>query len=68
MTTVIVKIPDKKTSRFVNYFKKHRLKLRILKSKEDDDLMAKWIDEGMKSEEVTEEEIFDVLRKNGVKI
>ena len=68
MTTVIVKIPDKKASMFANYFKKHRLKTRIVKSKEDENMMAKWIDEGMKSGAATEKEVMEILRKNGVKI
>ncbi|HLG35040.1 MAG TPA: hypothetical protein VI757_09185 [Bacteroidia bacterium] len=68
MTTVIVKIPDKKASMFASYFKKHRLKTRILKSKEDEDMMAKWIDEGMKSGEVSEKNVLEILKKNGVKI
>lgn len=53
---------------FASYFKKHRLKTRILKSKEDEDMMAKWIDEGMKSGEVSEKNVLEILKKNGVKI
>ena len=45
MTTVVLKIPDKKENYFLNLFKKHRLKSRVLREDEDEDLMAKWIDE-----------------------
>ncbi len=65
MTTVIVKIPDGKESLSKEFFKKHHLKTRVLKAKEDEHLIAKWIDEGMKSGEVSEAEIFETLRKNG---
>ncbi len=68
MTTIIVNIPDKKADELMNYFKRYRLRTRIVKAKEDEKLVAKWIDEGMKSGEVSEEEIFEVLKKNGVKI
>jgi len=68
MTTVVLKIPDKKKVYFLNYFKKHRLRMHILRAKEDEDLIAKWIDEGMKSEEVPEEEIFEIFRKHGIKV
>ncbi len=64
MTTVIVKIPEGKESLSKEFFKKHHLKTRILKSKEDEDLIAKWIDEGMKSGEVSEREIFETLKNN----
>ena len=33
------------------------------KAKEDENLIAKWIDEGMKSGEVSEQEIFDTLKR-----
>ncbi len=68
MTTVVLKIPEKKENYFLNLFKKHRLKTRVLEQEEDEDLMAKWIDEGMKSEEVPEEKIFEIFRKHGIKV
>jgi hypothetical protein len=67
MTTVIVNIPEKKEHLFIDFLKKNHLKMQILKSEEDEDLMAKWIDEGLKSPEVSEEIVFETLRKNGVK-
>ncbi len=68
MTTVIVKIPDGKENLSKEFFKKHHLKTRVLKANEDEQLIAKWIDEGMKSGEVSEEKVLETLRKNGVKI
>lgn len=68
MTTVIVKIPDGKGNLSKEFFKKHHLKTRVLKANEDEQLIAKWIDEGMKSGEVSEEKVLETLRKNGVKI
>ncbi|MBW8049808.1 MAG: hypothetical protein FVQ77_05615 [Cytophagales bacterium] len=68
MTTVVLKIPDKKENYFLSLFKKHRLKTRVLEREEDEDLIAQWIDEGMKSEDVSEEEIFEIFRKNGIKV
>ena len=47
MTTVIVKIPDGKENLSKEFFKKHHLKTRVLKANEDEQLIAKWIDEGM---------------------
>ncbi len=68
MKTIIVKIPDKKENYLRNFLKKHRFKSRVLEVEEDEDLMAKWIDEGMKSEEVPEKEIFEIFRKHGIKV
>ncbi len=68
MTTVIVKIPDGKENLSKEFFKKHHLKTRVLKANEDEQLISKWIDEGMKSGEVSEEKVLETLRKNGVKI
>ena len=68
MTTVIVNIPEKKEDLFKSFLKKNQLRMRVLKSKEDEDLMAEWIDEGLKSPEVSEEIVLETLRKNGVKI
>ena len=68
MTTIVLKIPDKKENYFLNLFKKHHLKSHIIEEEEDEDLIAKWIDEGMKSGEVSKEKIYATLRKHGVKI
>ena len=68
MTTVVLRIPEKKEPLFRSFLKKHRLKMRVIERREDEDIIAKWIDEGMKSGEVSEEVIFETLRKNGVNI
>ena len=61
MTTVVLKIPDKKETLFLSFLKKHRLKMRVIEKEEDEGVMAKWIDKGMKSEDASEEEIFAIL-------
>ena len=68
MTTVVLKIPKNKVPIFRSFLKKHHMKIHIIEKKEDEDIMAKWIDEGMKSEEVPEEVVFETLRKNGITI
>ena len=67
MTTIVLKIPDKKENYFLNLFKKHHLKSVILQEEEDEDLMAKWIDEANENEEIPVEKIYQYLRKHGVK-
>jgi hypothetical protein len=69
MKTIIINVPDKDESIILSLLKKFRFKTRVL-SKEDleEEALAKWIDEGMKSEDVPEEEIFDLFRKHGIKI
>ena len=52
----------------MNYFKKHRLKVHVVEDENDEELIAKWIDNGMESGEVSEAVILETLRKNGVKI
>ncbi|MCH8317433.1 MAG: hypothetical protein IIA88_02885 [Bacteroidetes bacterium] len=68
MKTIVVNVPDQKENYFIALFKKHRLKPRVLQKEEDEDLIAKWIDEGMESEDVSEEKIFAIFRKNGIKV
>jgi len=68
MKTVIVNIPDKKENFFMDFFNKHRLKARVVEQEEDETLMAKWIDEGMESEDVPEDEIFEIFRKYGIEV
>ena len=68
MKTIIVNIPDQKENFFIALFKKHHLKPHVLQQEEDEDLIAKWIDEGMESEDVSEEKIFEIFRKHGIKV
>lgn len=66
MKTVIVNIPDKKEKYFLSLIKKNRLRSWVLDDEEDEVLMAKWIDEGMKSGEIPIEKVLEHLRKHGV--
>ncbi len=69
MKTIVINVPDKDESWFVSLFEKLKLKTHVLTEEEKEDIsMAEWIDEGMKSGEVSKETIFATMRKNGVKI
>ena len=68
MKTIIVNIPEKDENFFTTLFKKFHLTSHVVTDEEDEDLIAKWIDEGMKSEDVSKEKIYATLRKHGVKI
>ena len=68
MKTIVVKVPEKKENYVRQFLKRHHLKSQMIEKEEDEALIAKWINEGAKSEEVSEEEVLETLRKNGVKI
>ena len=69
MKTLIVHIPDKDENLILSLFKKFRFKATVLTNEDlEDEALAKWIDEGMRTEDIPEEEIFDLLRKHGIKI
>jgi len=69
MKTIIVNIPEKKESFFLSLLKEFQFRSRVLTDEEREEMaIAKWIDEGMKSEDVSEEVIYQTLRKRGVKI
>ena len=69
MKTIIVSVPEKDENFFMMVLKKFRFTNRVLTDEDlEDDALAKWIDEGMKSEEVPEEEIFKIFRKHGIKV
>lgn len=69
MKTIIVNVPDKDETLFSSLVKKLGFKSRTVKEKEQEEIaLAKWITEGMKSEDVTESTIFSTMRKHGVKI
>ena len=69
MKTVIVNIPDKDEAFFSALLKKFHFKTRFLTSREmEDKALAKRIDAAMKSEDVSEEQIFEVFRKHGIKV
>lgn len=67
MKTIIVTIPDKKENFFYSLMKKFRFKTYRLTDEEmEEEAMAKWIDEGMKSEAVPMQKVLEHLRKHGV--
>ena len=69
MKTVIVNVPEKDEDLFSALLKKLGFKSRVVSEEEKEEAaLAKWIDEGMKSEEVSEETVYATLRKHGVKI
>ena len=67
MKTVIVNIPENKENLLLSFLKKHRMNTHIVDREEDEGKIAKWIDEGMESGDVSEHEIYKTLRKNGAK-
>ena len=69
MKTVIVNVPEKKEDFFLSLLKEFHYKSRVLTEEEKEDFaIAKWINEGLESDDVPEEEVFKTLRKQGVKI
>ena len=69
MKTIIVNVPDRDETLFSALVAKLGFKSRLVsKDEKEDHALAKWIDEGMESEEVSEKTVFSTLRKHGVKI
>ena len=69
MKTIIVNIPEKKEDFFLSLLKEFKFKSKVLTQDEKEDIaISKWINEGLKSEDVSEEVIFSTLRKHGVKV
>lgn len=69
MKTVIVNVPAKDENLFNALLKKLGFKSRVVSEDEKEETaLAKWIDEGMESEDVSEETVFATLRKHGVKV
>ena len=69
MKTVIVNIPEKKEHFFLTLLKEFRFKSRVLTAEEKEEMaIARWIDEGLESEDVSEEVVFKTLSKHGIKI
>jgi hypothetical protein len=68
MKTVIVNIPEKEETFFLSMLKKFRYKAQVLTEEElEDEALAKWIEKGMKSEDVPIEKVFGLLAKHGAK-
>lgn len=69
MKTIVVNVPEKKEDFFLSLLKEFHFKSRVLSDDEKEEMaIARWIDEGLQSEDVPEEEVFNTLRKHGVKI
>ncbi len=69
MKTIIVNVPEKIADEVAVLFKKFHLRSRVLSDDEMEDLaIAKSIEEGMKTEDIPEEEILELFRKNGIKV
>jgi len=69
MKTVIVNIPEKKEFFFLSLLKEFRFRSRVLTDEEREEMaIAKWIDEGMEGEDVSEGVVYKTLRKRGVKV
>ena len=69
MKTLIVNIPDKDEALITEILKKFRFKMQVLSDADlEDKAIAKWINEGLKTEDIPEEEVFEIFRKNGIKV
>jgi len=69
MKTIIVHVPDKDETLFEALVKKMGFKSRTIGEEEKEEkAIAKWIDEGMESDDVTEETVYATLKKHGVKV
>lgn len=69
MKTIIVNIPEKEESFFLSVLKKFHFKSRVLTNEElEDEELSRCIELGMKSEDVSEESIFKIFRKHGIKV
>ena len=66
MKTVIVSLPEKDENFFLTLLGKFRFKARVLSNEEMEDAeLARWIDEGMESEDIPIEKVFKLLEKHG---
>ena len=69
MKTIIVNIPEKKEDFFLAFLNEYGFKSKVLTEDEKEDMaIGKWINEGLKSEDVSEDVVYNTLRKHGVKI
>lgn len=67
MKTIMVSIPEKEESFFLSLLKKLHFKSHVLTDEElEDEALAKWIDEGMKSEKIPIEKVYRLFEKHGV--
>jgi len=69
MKTIIVNVPDKDEALFSALLMRLGLRSRPLTDEDrEEQAMAKWIEEGLKTKEVATEEVLKALRKGGVEI
>jgi hypothetical protein len=69
MKTIIVDVPDKDEAMFNALLSRLGMRSRPLTEEDrEEQAMAKWIGEGLKTEEVAAEEVLKALRKGGVEI
>ena len=69
MKTYTVNIPDKYENVFLKLFRKFHITSHLLiQYKKEDNAAIQWINEDSGKDEVSEEEVFEYLKKNGVKI
>lgn len=67
MKTIIVNVPENKENLLMKFIHELNLKSKVLTDEDFEDVvLAKWINEGMKTEDVPMETIFEVFKKNGI--
>ena len=68
MKTIILNIPEKEEIFFLTVFKKFRLNPTVLTNEDlEDKELARWIEEGLKSEDIPMEKVFKLLEQHGAK-
>lgn len=68
MKTVIVNVPEKEELFFLSVLQKFRFKSKVLTEEQREEIaLARWIEEGMHSEDVPLEKIYKHFKKHGVK-
>ena len=66
MKTIIVNIPEKEESFFLSLLKKFHFKSKVVSDEElEDEELARWINKGLKSEDIPLEKVYQLLEKNG---
>lgn len=69
MKTLVINVPDKDEEFFTTLLKRFGFRSHIISEHEKEDLaLAKWIGEGLETDEVSEETVLATLKKNGVKV
>ncbi|MBN8702945.1 MAG: hypothetical protein J0M08_07765 [Bacteroidetes bacterium] len=67
MTTVLVNIPEKDKQFFLSVLQKFKFKSTVLTDSQKEEIaMARWIEDGLNSKDVSIEKLNKYFRKNGV--